>query len=119
MKGSIRLSKGQILYINVGGTTTTGGVWNGGGSNLKVVYGGGGANDISLQGDNDSTNWKTEKHLYSRIIVVEGGRGYNSLAINFGDNGGFPNGQDGGGDDYGSGGKINAGGDTSSLNKGS
>lgn len=118
--GSIVLRKGDTLFVSVGGTTTTkDGGWNGGGSNNKTLYGGGGATDIALQGEEDSTTWNTTKHLYSRIIVAGAGGGYNKLGKNEGGAGGFTNGQNGGGDDYGSGATQTQGGDTSSDNMGS
>ncbi|WP_168735899.1 glycine rich domain-containing protein [Cohnella fermenti] len=64
--GQVNLTKGETLYINVGGTTGTGaGGWNGGGSTAGVAKGGGGATDIRKGG----------QALTDRIIVAGGGGG--------------------------------------------
>ncbi len=106
-EGMIYLEEGQALYVNVGGKGYEGyesaGGWNGGGNSDKYGSGssGGGATDISLYGQEGSTNWNTTEHLYSRIIVAGGGGGSDNTEL--GSNG---SGDDGSG---GSGGGTNGG----------
>lgn len=117
--GDVHLKKGTVLYVYVGGTTTTGkGGWNGGGSHphANVNYGGGGGTDFSLS-DNYDTHW------YSRILTAGGGGGAllypgeNGYAA--GGYGGYPEGQIGqDNNDYGAGGTQTSGGYTSHLNIG-
>ena len=76
------------MYVYVGGTGTAGtsysssivpGGWNGGGNGAVgsgAYSSGGGATDISLQGTINSTTWKENNHLYSRVIVAGGGGGH-------------------------------------------
>jgi len=62
-KGNINLSKGEILYINIGGSTG----WNGGGSGHgRATDSGGGGTDIRKDGNS----------LHERVIVAGGGGGY-------------------------------------------
>jgi hypothetical protein len=82
--GDISLTKGQTLYVYVGGQggSTSGeyvgysgirvaGGWNGGGAGLKYgMTGGGGATDIRTSSDG---NW--QDNLSQRIIVSGGGGG--------------------------------------------
>lgn len=76
--GLLTLKSETTLYVYVGGTTNSiSGGWNGGGKSFSSV-GGGGATDISLYGDEGSTDWNTENHFYSRIIVAGGGGGSSS-----------------------------------------
>lgn len=65
-RGLINLEKNDILYLYVGGTTSssTGG-FNGGGNGTGNGKGGGGASDIRVNSDS----------LYSRVIVAGGGGG--------------------------------------------
>ena len=80
MSGTLTLAQNVELKVYVGqqGRTNGGDAWNGGGHmhasshNGYLACGGGGATDISLQG---SSAWKTDAHLYSRIIVAGGGGG--------------------------------------------
>lgn len=94
--GTIKLNKGENLYIYVGGmgpsnaTTTNIGGYNGGGysgnNSGSNSYGGGGATDIRLWGGawNDSTG------LNSRIMVAAGGAGTSAvLTTKAGDGGGL------------------------------
>ena len=80
--GTISLTKGQKLYIYVGGhgkSSDTGlaeGGFNGGGSSwatskVEPANGGGGATDISF----NNGDWKSSTRLNSRIIVAGGGGG--------------------------------------------
>ena len=88
--GQVFLSKGQIMYVYVGGNGNNGG-WNGGG---KAGYGtiyGGGASDIRIGGQS----------LYNRLIVAGGG-GSVGAASNAGGVGGGTSGGGGSGR-YGSG----------------
>lgn len=101
--GQLLINKDQVLYIYVGqagvsvhSRTETQGGWNGGGvytgSNTttegtvvisSTTYnqdqwdfcGGGGATDFAISGTEGSTSWKTDAHLYSRILVAGGGGG--------------------------------------------
>lgn len=81
VSGYAYLNPGDVLYVYVGGSTTTGkGGWNGGGdvwvspnNTGTAKYGGGGATDISIQGG----AWDSESHLHSRLIVAAGGGGWN------------------------------------------
>lgn len=79
-KGDIRLNKGDILYIYVGGRGATSctngelsGGWNGGSGagTGGCSYAGGGATDVRLI----SGNWKSDEGLASRIMVAAGGGG--------------------------------------------
>lgn len=65
--GDIRLTKGEVLYIYVGGSGYNGG-WNGGGSGSAY---GGGASDIRTVGE----VWNDLSSLKSRLIVAGGGGG--------------------------------------------
>lgn len=85
-KGEITLSKGQTLYVYVGGQGgCPAGGWNGGGNsgsfNGSSGYGGGGATDIRING----------QALSDRIIVAGGGGGGNG---HLGGSGGGLAGQD-------------------------
>lgn len=112
--GEINLTKGQTLYLYVGGkggngtvpavqTTPQRGGWNGGGGATDSRDGGGGgATDIRLNGQT----------LSDRIIVVGGGGGADQWQGNGGAGGGLT-GADGFGDNttvVGKGGKQTAGG---------
>jgi len=96
--GTIQLTKGEKLYVYVGGkgkngvnasNTSTAGGYNGGGqgyvgSTAYYVGGGGGATDIRYFGStNPSTSdlvWNSELGLNSRIIVAGGGGGVSYLS---------------------------------------
>ncbi len=65
--GNIRLTKGQVLYIFIGGSGYNGG-YNGGGSGSAY---GGGASDIRTIGG----TWNDLSSLKSRLIVAGGGGG--------------------------------------------
>lgn len=133
--GRVNINEGDVLYLYVGqgGTRVqskqTQGAWNGGGyytgnnttsDTERYFAGGGGATDISLAtGDSGSngSNWNTNQHLYSRIIVAGGGGGalYRSVSgTNYGGgggNGGAYIGEAGYGGSYpGGGGTLTAGG---------
>ncbi|KAK8834527.1 hypothetical protein M9Y10_010634 [Tritrichomonas musculus] len=78
--GTLTLNKATKLFIHVGECPNgLKGGWNGGGSAKKykkyTPAGGGGATDISLYGEEGSSNWNNEDHLYSRIIVAGAGGG--------------------------------------------
>ena len=86
--GQVFIKKGQKLYIYLGqagslystsgtGSFNGGGAYQGtatGGTNTTRFAGGGGATDFSLI-KTTVTNWATEDHLYSRILVAGGGGG--------------------------------------------
>ena len=81
-KGTVYLTKGTVLYINVGGAGCEGlgvspGGWNGGGDSCDYFSGssGGGATDISLAWSGSTSDWNNTAHLYSRLIVAGGGGG--------------------------------------------
>lgn len=124
--------------INVKTENRHTGGWNGGGdfdyqtaygllwSSVVTIYnstlisgdpccGGGGATDISVNGADKSSDWKSEAHLYSRIIVAGGGGG----ALFYERESGYANGGYGGawigeagsGDDWGYGGTLSNGGE--------
>jgi hypothetical protein len=65
--GNIRLTKGQVLYVYIGGSGYISG-WNGGGSGSAY---GGGASDIRTIGG----QWDDLSSLQSRLIVAGGGGG--------------------------------------------
>ena len=72
--GEMYLNAGDIVYIYVGGTTTsTSGGWNGGGTGY--TRGGGGATDIRLVATTDESVWNEFESLKSRIMVAAGGSG--------------------------------------------
>ena len=95
--GKMYMISGTNYYVTVGGegaappnnssTTTVGSGgaagFNGGGAGAAAAStassaisrsaGGGGATDISLKGTDNSDDWDTTDHLYSRIIVAGGG----------------------------------------------
>ena len=74
--GILKLSKETIFYVYVGQKpSSSAGVWNGGGNGKSPGAGGGGSTDISLYGEDGSTQWNNSDHLYSRIIVAGGGGG--------------------------------------------
>ena len=74
--GTINLKEKTTLYVYVGESPkSTAGGWNGGGSGADSAAGGGGSTDISLRGEDGSTNWNNSNHLYSRIIVAGAGGG--------------------------------------------
>ena len=74
--GTLNLKDETTLYVYVGGSSNSNeGGWNGGGSASKEGAGGGGSTDISLYGNEGSSEWKSDDHLYSRIIVAGGGGG--------------------------------------------
>ena len=118
--GVAHLLAGTSLYICVGGaggyppennvqSAGQGGTagFNGGGKGASTINesasgasrsgGGGGATDISFQGDNNSTNWNTNVHLYSRVIVAGGG---GSASWNQNYKGGYGGGEVGGNGEY-------------------
>ena len=72
--GEIYLNASDIVYIYVGGTSTsTSGGWNGGGNGY--TRGGGGATDIRLVSTTDLNVWNEFESLKSRIMVAAGGSG--------------------------------------------
>lgn len=79
--GTLTLVSPTKLYIHVGECPNSmNGGWNGGGSGSAyqssyVAAGGGGSTDISLYGEEGSSNWNNQNHLYSRIIVAGAGGG--------------------------------------------
>lgn len=74
--GTLNLKDETTLFVYVGEhPTTSEGGWNGGGSASSPAAGGGGSTDISLYGEEGSSQWKNDNHLYSRIIVAGGGGG--------------------------------------------
>lgn len=74
--GTLTLSQETTLYVYVGGSSkSSSGGWNGGGKANPTGPGGGGSTDISLYGNEGSTEWNTADHLYSRLIVAGGGGG--------------------------------------------
>lgn len=74
--GTLSLTKETKLFVHVGGSSkSSSGGWNGGGSAKHPAAGGGGSSDVSLFGEEGSTNWSNNDHLYSRIIVAGGGGG--------------------------------------------
>lgn len=124
--GTITLTEGQVLYVNVGGqgTVSGGGGWNGGGTANSISNGGGGATDISICGTANSTTWNETAHLNSRIIVAGGGGGalyYNSgnfftSGYGAGGGGGAYSGRNGSGSAAGRGGSISGAGSSGSGN---
>lgn len=77
---TLNLSKRTPLYVYVGESPNSrSGGWNGGGSGSENGYsgsvGGGGATDISLCGTEGSREWKSDRHMHSRIIVAGAGGG--------------------------------------------
>lgn len=118
--GTISLTKGQVLYIVVGGagksaisgSVDTGG-YNGGGNgtksltdNTKFGFGGGGATDIRLSDTNIAS---TIDGLNKRIIVAGGGGGADDIDIDGTTNSGTLGGIDDGSGGYGAGGLNNGG----------
>ncbi len=106
VSGKLNLNKNNTLYVYVGeqGKTDGTNAWNGGG-HMHIPYynpsnkwinqgsvscGGGGATDIALQYAGTNT-WKTDAHLYSRLIVAGGGGG----AFNWTGEGGHASGGNG------------------------
>ena len=83
-KGIIHLTRGEKLYVYVGGAGGTSAGYNGGGFPYSTSYGrgGGGATDIRLV----SGPWNDSKGLSSRIMVAGAGGGaykyYNSYVHN-------------------------------------
>ena len=78
--GTLTLKRQTKLFIHVGESPVSEkGGWNGGGSGKingsDTGAGGGGSTDISLYGEEGSTNWNNSDHLYSRIIVAGAGGG--------------------------------------------
>lgn len=89
--GQLKVTANQVIYIYVGqqgadATTASAsqGGWNGGGkytgtnatgSDQTHYCGGGGATDFSLQGTDGSSEWDTDAHWKSRILVAGGGGG--------------------------------------------
>lgn len=104
--GNITLSKGEMLYIYVGGqgsysttttyTTPSGGGYNGGGAAGYCGGTGGGATDIRLVSGacSDSTS------LLSRIIVAGGGGGAYAYSSTYKANGGYAGGDSGSAGSY-------------------
>jgi hypothetical protein len=66
VRATISVTPGEVLQINIGGTSTsnTGG-WNGGGNGVGTAFGGGGATDIRRGGT----------ALINRVVVAGGGGG--------------------------------------------
>ena len=109
--GVVKLTKGDKLYVYVGGkgeygTSTTltevnGGGYNGGGNAAYHGGGGGGASDIryfSTTPTEDDLVWNSTTGLNSRLIVAGGGGGayaYSSTYKAAGGAGGGPTGKDG------------------------
>lgn len=92
--GTINLKEKTTLYVFVGESpTSTAGGWNGGGSGRGSAAGGGGSTDISLSGEDGSTNWNNSNHLYSRIIVAGAGGGSGNCDDYYGGYGGGDEGQ--------------------------
>ena len=89
--GSVSLSKGDVLYINVGGSGSgvTGG-YNGGGTALTGGYGGGGATHIA----SESGLLSTFSSKLSNVLIIAGGGGGKGAA-GAGGNGGGINGGSG------------------------
>ena len=86
VSGTLAVSPGQTLYVEVGGTgASSAGGFNGGGDspirNGLSVFGGGGASDLRLVPRSDSGS------LASRLIVAAGGGGSASPAAAGGDAG--------------------------------
>lgn len=97
--GTLTLKKETTLYVYVGGCAQKSiGGWNGGGSSSPTRAGGGGSTDISLYGEEGSTEWNTADHMYSRIIVAGGGGGssHTSYPDRRGGSGGGKNGENNG-----------------------
>lgn len=118
--GTIALTKGQVLYIVVGGSgksaisgsVGTGG-YNGGGNgtksltdNTKFGFGGGGATDIRLSDTNISS---PIDGLSKRIIVAGGGGGADDIDIDGTTNSGVLGSIDDGSGGFGAGGLNNGG----------
>ena len=104
--GSVSLEKNQIIYVNVGGTTTSGtGGYNGGGSITDNVYGGGGATHIA----NISGILSSLSSSKSSILLVAGGGGGTGAGYAGGAGGGMY-GVNGSGEDTGKYGTQSAGG---------
>lgn len=105
-KGTIKLKKGDTLYVYVGqagdfSTTTTytaqsGGGYNGGGAAGYRGGTGGGATDIRLT----SGTWNNSDSLLSRIIVAGGGGGAYSYSSTYKAAGGYAGGTTGGKGSY-------------------
>ena len=109
--GVVKLTKGDKLYVYVGGkgeygtsttvTTVNGGGYNGGGNAAYHGGGGGGASDIryfSTTPTTDDLVWNSTTGLNSRLIVAGGGGGayaYSSTYKAAGGNGGGTTGGDG------------------------
>lgn len=85
--GTVYLTQGTVLYVNVGGAGWQGyssaGGWNGGGSSGAYETGasGGGGTDISLYWSGGTTAWNNHEHLWSRIIVAGGGGGADNTEL--------------------------------------
>ena len=138
--GTIALNAGDDLYVSAGGKggcvpesvvpsnyhENQCGGWNGGGkvtsaSTNATSYtgGGGGATDIAVHGTENGTDWYTDSHLYSRIIVAGGGGGAYCYPGTVNNEAGYSNGGSGGawiggqgkGPDWGYGGNLNSGGE--------
>lgn len=79
--GILTLKEKRKFYIHVGESPSSmNGGWNGGGSGTEFAFdrkavGGGGSTDIPLYGEEGSSNWNNDDHLYSRIIVAGAGGG--------------------------------------------
>ena len=67
--GTVYLTRGDILYVYVGGNGTTNKGYNGGGLLPDLNIYGGGATDIRLT----SGAWDSEEGLKTRLIVSGGG----------------------------------------------
>ena len=114
--GNISLTTNQVLYICVGGqsTSTTGG-WNGGGNATGVARGGGGASHIATRSGvlSGLSSYK------SSVLIVAGGGGGGGLqryGYFTGGTGGGSSGGNGTGEYYGRGGTQSSGGTCSSSN---
>lgn len=82
VSGSLSVTPGQVLYVEVGGVgQSTGGGFNGGGNDGSFSRGGGGASDVRTLPGSDGT-----PSLDSRLIVAAGGGG-NGLSYSGGDAG--------------------------------
>ena len=80
VKGSLFITEPTPLYLNVGGKGTFDNAgWNGGKQSYMLfnnTYGygcSGGNTDISLYGEDNSTEWNTEEHLNNIILMAIGG----------------------------------------------
>lgn len=106
-QGTIYLTKGTVVYVNVGGMGQEGsnvaGGWNGGGqaSSYSTGSSGGGATDVCLSWSGAATVWNNNNHLHSRFIVAGGGGGSDNTELGSAGTGDDGSGGEGGGDSGG------------------